>query len=96
MIPTDLELRYDGPIPGYEGGRLFPRTAEGQLQGILQMIRERRAEHTDMITQWKRQIARGEGQRAESSMSYAKDLRDLVHTHVANARLLRMHIGRTK
>ncbi len=88
---NDIELRYDAIPPWL--WQQHTTTPEGQLRGILQMIRERRAEHTRMIAQWKRRIAEHDGPRADAAMSYAKDLRNRIHELARDARLVRMHIS---
>ena len=96
MIPTDLELRYDGPIPGYEGGRLFPRNLQHEERALLQKIRERAAEHRDVLERRKDQLRSCEWEWAEISEKYAKDLRNLVHFHVRRLRLIRQQIKNSK
>ena len=85
----ELECRYDGPIPR----QYMPRDLAAEERALLQVIRERAAEHREVLERRKDQLRRREWAWAERSEDYAKDLRDQVHNHVRNVRLLRMHIN---
>ena len=85
----DLERRYDGQIPR----QYMPRDLAAEERALLQVIRERAAEHHEVLERRKDQLRRREWAWAERSEDYAKDLRDQVHNHIRNVRLLRMHIN---
>lgn len=92
MITLQDELRYDALPPHI----LNPAPSlEAQERSTLRLIRERRREHTDIMRQWRRQIAERNGPAADASLSYAKDIRDLVHTHARNVRLIRQRLAQT-
>ena len=88
--PLDLERRYDGPIP--DEYRPSP-SLESQERAILQIIRERRAEHRDVMRLWRNQIARHEFAWAERSLSLAKATREAIHAHARTLRLIRQRMA---
>lgn len=86
----DPELRFNGPIP--DAIRNPSPSLEAQERTTLRSIRECRRDHTDILRQWRQQILSHDFARADASLSYAKDIRDLAHAHIRNIRLIRLRM----